>query len=457
MSAYAWDWWPLPMAQPDTCRDTLFYTGSVSAVASSLAGSPTWIHANRNGEISTLPYSGNISLGIVKPATRPNRWYDFDGAVVLSGRVAGINTEVQGTGFFSLLYAHARLYIVDITVGIKPMSSPFGDAELTAGDLLFSNNAHPIPRITVGIDNYTAFPGMYGYVEVRGGLTQGWLRDNNPYVTKTLLHHKFIGARFGGKLPVNLSYELHHAAQWGGYANGVVDLGNDWRSFLHVFSGKQGGSTSIDQLNMQGNHMVSQILCLTAKGEKWHVDVYWQDFQEDGAVHLIGGRRNSKDGRWGIHAAQDVWPFISGLTFECIQMTDQSGPWHDRDGMVFGGNDAYYSNNVYRQGWTYFGQSICSPLLSPTNSRVWAYHAGVKGDIYGFRYRVLCTYADNYGTYHAPLNSHNTAVLLEVHKTVPQAWGLDFGVALGGDFGTQYGNRFGGMITISKRGLIKSW
>lgn len=157
MSAYAWDWWPLPMAQPDTCRDTLFYSGGVSAVASSPSGSPTWIHGNRNGEISTLPYSGNIRLGIIKPATRPNRWYDWDGAVVLNGRIAGSNTAVQGTGFFSLLYAHARLYVVDITVGIKPWQSPFGDAELTAGDLLFSNNAHPVPRISVGIDNYTAF------------------------------------------------------------------------------------------------------------------------------------------------------------------------------------------------------------------------------------------------------------------------------------------------------------
>lgn len=456
-SVCAWDWWPLPMAQPDTCRDTLLYVGGVSAVVSSSNGSPTWIYGNRNGEISTLPYSGNIHLGIVKPATRPSRWFDYDGAVVLSGRIAGSNSEVQGTGFFSLLYAHARLYVFDITVGIKPIYSTLGDAELTAGDLLFSNNTHPIPRITIGIDHYTAFPGLYGYVEVRGGVTHGWLKDNNPYIANTLLHHKFIGGRIGGKWPVNLTYELHHAAQWGGYENGVLDLGNDWNSFVRVFSGKQGGATTIEQLNTQGNHMVSQLLCLTAKGEKWHIDLYWQDFQEDGAVHFIGGRRNSKDGRWGIHAAQDVWPFISGLTFECIQMTDQSGPWHDRDGMVFGGDDFYYSNGVYKQGWTYFGRSICSPLLSPTNSRVWAYHAGIKGDIYGYRYRLLCTYSDNYGTYHIRLNNHNTAVLLEVHKTIQKAWGLDFGIALGGDFGTLYGTRLGGMITISKRGIIKSW
>ena len=138
-------------------------------------------------------------------------------------------------------------------------------------------------------------------------------------------------------------------------------------------------------------------------------------------------------------------------------MTDQSGPWHDRDGMVFGGKDSYYSNGVYKQGWTYFGRSICSPLLSPDNNRVWAYHGGVKGDIYGFRYRALCTYANNYGTYSSPAKTHNTAFLLEVKKTVPQAWGLEFGIALAGHFGSQYGNQFGGLITIRKQGIIKKW
>jgi hypothetical protein len=294
-------------------------------------------------------------------------------------------------------------------------------------------------------------------MELRGGLTHGWLNDNNGKVSHAKLHHKYIGLRAGGKLPLNISYEFHHAAMWGGYRIDGLDLGNDFDSFRNIFLGRRGGATVSDQLNKQGNHMLSQLLCLTAKGEDWKVDLYWQDFQEDGGINFIGCRANSKDGRWGISAVQNHWPFISGITFEIIQTTDQSGPWHDRDGMVFGGNDSYYSNSSYPQGWTYFGQSICSPLLSPTNSRVWAYHAGIKGDIYGFKYRALCTYARNYGTYKTPRESQNTALLLEVKKIVPQAWGLEFGLSIAGDFGTQKGNNFGAMLTISKQGIIKQW
>ena len=450
------------MAEPDTCRDSLLYVGEIDVLSSSGKTAPTWLQANRHGAISSQPHSGNLRAGIRKPATRPNRWFDYDGAVILNGRIAGPQTstkpyKIEGTGFFDELYAHVRLYIVDITAGIKPMYVGAGDEELSSGSLLISNNAHPIPRISIGIDRWTAFPGLYGYVEFKGGITHGWLNDNNEYVKRTLLHHKYLGGRIGGKLPVNISYEFHHAAQWGGNSAKYGDLGNGLKAFWNVLWGKGGGTTSNETLNAQGNHLFSQILCVTAKGKGWHVNAYWQNINEDGPIRLIGMTMNAKDGLWGVSMEQSIWPFISGATFEVLQTTDQGGPWHDRDGMAFGGADGYYGNSIYRQGWTYFGRTIGTPLISQTNNRVWAYHGGVKGDIFGFKYRVLCTYADNYGVYRAKVHMHNTAVLLEVKKYVPQAWGLEFGISLAGDFGNQYGNQFGGQITIRKQGIIKNW
>ena len=462
VSVGAWDWWPLPMAQPDEGEEELTYVGELSVLSSSGNTAPSWLQSNRWGEISSLPHSGNIRAGIIKPATRPNRWFDYDGAVILSGRIAGSQAgvsprRINGTGYFSELYAHVRLYIVDITAGITPLYAGVGDPSLSSGSLLFSNNTHPIPRISIGIDRWTAFPGLYGYLEIKGGLTHGWLGDNCSFVQKTLLHYKYIGGRIGGSLPVNISYEFHHAAQWGGYSPKDGDLGNDWKTYKNVFIAKRGGMTVNELFNAQGNHLGSQILCVTAKGEKWNIDLYWQTLQEDNGFHFMGTSQNAADGLWGVSVKQDVWPFINGFTFEVLQTTDQSGPWHDRDGLIFAGNDSYYWNFIYQQGWTYFGRTIGSPLMTPMNSRVWAYHGGLKGDIYGFRYRAMVTYADNYGTYKNPLKSHNTAFLLEVKKTVPQAWNLEFGIALAGDFGTQYGNQFGGMITIRKQGIIKNW
>ena len=462
VQAKAWDWWPLPMAEPDTCRDTLLYVGGVNVISSSGSAAPTWLQANRNGEISALPHSGNLSLGIQKNATRPNRWYDYDFGVVLTGRIAGSQLsatprQIEGTGFFSQLYAHVRLYIVDITAGIKPEYWGAGDEELSSGSLLFSQNAHPIPRISIGLERWTPIPGLFGYAELKGGLTHGWLGDQSETVKGTLLHHKYIGGRLGGKLPVNVSYEFHHVAQWGGYSSVYGDLGNDLHAFKTAFLVQSGGTMANDQINAQGNHIGFQQLALDVKGEGWKVTAYWQVMQEDGPIRFIGTTMNNKDGLWGVSATQSRWPFIQGVTYEFLHTTDQSGPFHDKDGCVYGGADNYYTNSIYRQGWSYYGRIIGTPLLSLSNNRVMAHHVGVKGDIYGYRYRVMVTYADNYGTYNSQERSHNTAVLLEVRKHVEQAWGLDFGVALGGDFGTQWGNRFGAQVTISKRGIITKW
>lgn len=452
----SWNWWPTGIRDSVAAGgDSLLYIGSVSALSSSGQTAPTWLQANRNGEISSLPHSGNISLGIIKPATRPNRWFDYDGGVALTGRLAG--TPTQGTGYFSLLYAHVRLYIFDITAGVKPQTFGAGDEELSSGCLLFSNNAHPMPRISIGFERWTPFPGLFGYVEVKGGLTHGWMADNTQTVKGTLLHHKYIGGRIGGKLPVNISYEFHHVAQWGGHSQVYGDLGNDWKAFRAALLVLSGGSMRNDQINAQGNHIGFQQLALDVKGEGWKVSAYWQIIQEDGPIRFIGTTMNNKDGLWGISATQNRWPFIQGITYEFLNTTDQSGPFHDKDGCVYGGNDSYYQNSIYTQGWTYYGRIIGSPLLTLSNSRVMAHHVGVKGDIYGFRYRVLCTYADNYGNYTRPARSNNTAVLLEVKKIVPQAWNLEFGLSLAGDFGTQYGNQFGAMITVSKKGIITKW
>ena len=437
----------------------------MSAVASSGKYAPFWLHHNMNGDVSMSPYSGNLNAGIYKEAKHDERWWDYDFAVQLTGRV---EYPKSGTGYFNQLYAHVRLFVFDITAGIKPMIYETQDTALTMGSFVFSGNSQPLPHITVGIDRYTPFPGCYGYFEIKGGLTHAWLPDK-VYIQNCLLHHKFAGLRFGGKLPVNFSYEFHHAAQWGGTSPVYGELGNDFRSFANVFLAHGGGVMRNDIVNAQGNHIGSQQLMLTGKGKGWEIDVYWQNFFEDNFA-FIGDGQNIADGLWGVSMKQTHWPFIQGVTYEFLNTTDQSGPWHDRDGLCFAGNDTYYQNSVYQNGWNYFYRSMGTPFItSPLynedgtvhtlNSRVRVHHVGVRGDIYGFMYRIKASYARNYGNdnKNRAVLSRNTAVLLEVTKHVEQAWGLDFGLKLAGDFGTQFGNTFGAQITICKKGIITQW
>ena len=471
----SWDWWPTGIRDEVSAgEDTLRWMTGLRFLIASGDYAPFWLQSNMNGDVFDYPISGNITAGIYKEAKHPERWWDYDFGIQTTLRMPAYN-QILFMAYFNQLYAHVRLFIFDITAGIKPMIYETQDTLLTSGSLIFSGNSYPLPHITFGIDNYVPFPGLYGYVEVKGGLTHAWMADN-VYMKGSYLHHKFAGVRVGGRLPINISYEFHHAAQWGGISPVYGDIGSDWHSFVNVLLARSGGVMRNDQLNAQGNHVGSQQLMLTGKGEGWQINAYWQNFFEDNFAP-IGGGQNLADGLWGVSMKQTRWPFIQGVTYEFLNTTDQSGPWHDRDGLCYAGNDSYYRNSVFVNGWNYFYRSMGTPFItSPLyntdgttenphgtiytlNNRVRVHHIGIRGDIYGFQYRIKTSYARNYGNNPRTrdINSTNTAVLLEVYKNVPQAWGLDFGLRLGADFGTQWGNQFGAQITITKRGIIYNW
>ena len=207
MFAQQWNWWPLAINDTTPYADTLQYHAYVSALASSGNKAPFLLRANQHGNIAQTPYSSNFSASIFKRPTCPTRWWDYDFGVQLTGqtntdpkRNSGDNIiypTTMITGYFEQLYAHTRLYIVDLTAGIKPMVHGSQARQLSMGGLLFSGNAHPIPRITIGIDKYIPFPGLFGYLEIKGGLTHGWLWEQDTYLTTSnifvdnvKLHHK---------------------------------------------------------------------------------------------------------------------------------------------------------------------------------------------------------------------------------------------------------------------------
>ena len=475
LTGQTWNWWPTGITNDSLIGgDELHYNAGIKAVVSSGQYTPFWIQSRTHGDISSMPMSGNIHAGISKEATRDDRWFDYDFCVELTGRIQGPQPSALQrvtptvTGYFNQLYAHARLYIIDITAGICPMIYETEDTLLTSGSLLFSGNAHPLPRISIGIERWTAFPGLFGYVEVKGGLTHGWANDN-VYIEKSKIHHTYMGMRLGGRLPINIGYEFHHAAQWGGYSPKYGDLGNDFNSFMDAVLVRAGGVMKNDQLNAHGNHLISQHLSIIGKWEQWRVCAYWQNMSEDNPA-LIGFGQNITDGLWGLSIKQQQWPFINALTIEYLNTTSQSGPWHDRDGLCYAGNDNYYRNGVYSNGWNYFYRTIGTPFItSPLyntngtlytmNSRVKMFHIGLRGDIYGYQWRTLVSYARNYGNDNtsAQMVNHNTAWMVEVYKHVQKAWGLDFGIQLAGDIGDQFDNTFGVLLSIKKSGLITTW
>jgi hypothetical protein len=323
-----------------------------------------------------------------------------------------------------------------------------------------------MPKITIGFEHFIAVPFTNGFVEIKGALAHGWFNDN-IFTTGELLHHKYLYLKLGGKLPVHIQYGLDHVAEWGGYLPGYGQQ-TSLKNYLTIFLGRSGGSDAIsgEQINALGNHIISQSIRLDVDVMDFKIGGYWQNLLEDGPIRFIGFTMNNPDGLWGISIRNKNLSFIKGIVYEYLNTTDQSGPFHDKDGVIYGGDDNYFSNYVYQSGWSYFNKTIGTPFIFPqvshsgymysVNNRAIVHHIGIEGNANGFNYRFLSSFSKNYGTYSIPYTEmkQNTSLLLEINKRFYKLSNIEIGCKVGADFGKLYGNSVGLQVSIKKGGNL---
>ncbi len=447
--------------------DTIKYDISINSLLSSGDYSPFWFGAKSYGLISTSPFNAYTALKISKDFGNKQRIIDYS---FLANAVARTDNKSKEL-LFHELYAGLKIWLFTFSGGFREEILGNQDSTLSVGGFMYSQNAAPIPKISLHIDRFKPLPNAND-IEMKGGLSHGWLNDN-VYVHNLLYHHKYLYLRI--KYPDErlwLNFGLDHSAQWGGvFPDGTKTEGN-FSNFKKVFFGKGGGmeSSQSEQINALGNHLVSQSFKVETYFGNFKVDAYWQNLSEDGPIILLWNTMNIRDGIWGLSVKNKDFPFIKGFLYEYISTSDQSGPFHDKDGVIYGGNDWYFHNGIYLTGWTYRGRTIGLPLItspvynegysegnfSVLNTRVTAHHFGFEGDIKGYQYKFLTTFSKNYGLYikRFPEMKPNTSLLLEVNKDFQKLGGIEGKLSLGADFGTLYGNTVGAMISIKKKGNL---
>ena len=446
-------------------NDTIKYEMGFMGVASSGKYAPFWLQSDQYGKISSSPFGVGVFAGVSKDfGTKKGRFdYRFKANLLLQ------TDKGKATAFLHEYYVQARFSVFDLTVGAREEQLGSQDSALSCGGLLFSKNARPMPKITFGMEHFTAVPFTYGLLEVKGAISHGWFTDN-IYASNVLLHHKYLYGRIGGQLPVHIQYGVDHVAQWGGSVPGYGKQPTNFAAFKDIFFSRSGGADAStgEQLNTLGNHIVSQHLKLDVDISDFRVSGYWQNLSEDGPVKLMWYAVNKADGLWGVTVRNAKFPFVKGILYEYLNTTDQSGPYHDKDGLIFGGSDSYFNNYIYVEGWTFHSRIIGTPFISSPiynkdgtattlNSRVQVHHIGVEGDVLGYSYRLLTSISNNYGTYYVPLATEmrkNTSVLLEVKKQFPGLSNIELGCSVGADFGKLYGNSVGCLFSIRKIGNL---
>lgn len=402
--------------------------------------------------------------GTLHKRLRNEKKLDYGFGIDLSGNISAQNKRFIPEE----LYMEGKYSFLKLAAGYKQQTFGNQDAELSSGGMLWSKNSRPMPKITFESDGYIAVPHTKGFIELKGGLSHGWINDNSGY-KNLLLHHKFGYIRIGGQWPVHINWGIQHVAQWGGTSEKYGTMPATLDNFLRIFLGSNGNSKASwsDQENALGNHIISQNLGLDVKINTAIISFYWQNIVEDSPVKkFITNTPNIEDGLWGTSFRIPNFKLLNHFVFDYVSTTDQNGPWHDLDGVIYGGLDGYYNNGEYPNGWSYHGMTIGNPwLTSPRyntngsttieNNTIRLYYFSGEGKINSIKYKITLAKSKNYGFTRAIYESYKSQFSWQFEATLPLPYSKNSFLTAGysKDTGEMYGNNSTFFLGFSISGI----
>lgn len=368
---------------------------------------PLWLTANEWGVFSKYGQSeGLFNLGVNYQLVKN----DF---LSLKAGLRGVFNADVGESFLQEAYLNGNLWFVDFSIGKEQFSPVMYDDGLTSGLYLMNSNASPVPRVTIGVFEYMPLDFVNNWIEIKGGVSQGWLNDDRGTKANSaeniLLHEKFAYMRLGNT-KVRPYAGLIHSALFGGSRPDGTNIPVD---FLATFKGD--ASVKLGETNATGAHMG-----LWDFGFSWNADFgklnfYFQKPFADASGMKLWNRYD-KDYIVGILIYPQKIKWLKGISVEVIKTDHQSGYgipdpiyptdyndhkkgeiiWMDDieddfdsfmfevfgeiqtgwtedeviryleveldEGHKYGGRDDYMNNGEYYAGWTYHGVAMGTPL-----------------------------------------------------------------------------------------------
>ncbi|GAB3901055.1 capsule assembly Wzi family protein [Larkinella knui] len=443
------------------------------------AQTPFWLRTNQYGIVPTsLPYA-TVRAGLRRdyryyPVTDslPAKRRDFFGFGYGAELVGNTGTSAKTDVLIPELYAKVRAGAFELVAGRRREVVGLVDSTLSSGSYSWSGNALPIPKIQIGLPQFTPIPFTNGIISVRGFYAHGWF-ENRGIVHHAYLHQKALYTRLGkARWPIKLYAGFNHQVEWGGVtqelSDGLVKNGRfpaNFQSYAYLVTGSSLGYnhnvdttyySRFDRENRIGNHLGSIDIGMEFSSKKLSILVYRQSVYEDGSLFY---RTNLEDGLNGIRFRK-LTPsssgfHITGAVVELLYTKSQGGSvFQDLDKLR--GRDNYFNHTQYRNGWSYFGNTIGTPFITPmndtrpdlprygffANNRVRAFHTGLQGGFAPYcTFQVKVSYSENFGTYDVPYPNtvEQFSSLLQVGVPLNQN-GLLFTLAAASDRGGLFPN-----------------
>lgn len=474
---------------------------------------PLWLNANRYGLSSLEGSNGYLRAAVERPLSvdEERRWgigYGVDVAVPFNYTSKFVVQQA---------YAEGRWLHGTLTVGSKQYPMQLKNNDLSSGSQTLGINARPVPQVRLALPDYWTLPFANGWLQLKGHIAYGWFTDGKwqedfagpqgKHAESVKYHSKAGYLRIGNAerfFPFSVELGLETASIYGGKAyvpqpdgtmqtlEGETGLKGMWHAFKG--GGEDAGETVYT--NYSGDMLGSWVMRMNWDEDTWRFSVYADKFFEDHSSMLQVDLDGYQEGdNWQAPSSKKhlfLYDFkdwmlgaelhfkydrpVNTILFEYLYTKYQSGPiYHDHTQNIadhLGGIDDFYNHYMY-PGWQHWGQVMGNPLyLSPVynddgalevrNNRFVAFHLGIDGQPFeGFKYRVLASYQEGWGTYADPyIHKHHgvsflTEATYDFDERTPRldGWSARLGFAM--DFGGIRGNHHGVQLTVAKKGLFQ--
>jgi len=419
---------------------------------------PYWLVSNNSGRLSATDGWGALITAEVfkKPQAKYiDYFYGLESQLIA-------NTTSRANLIQS--YVGMRVGSVNLHLGMKEEMPGLNDSTLSIGNLVYGNNARPIPKIVFQTNDWVKSPILGEVLSFKMYVAHGWF-EKNRYQSGAMLHQKSFYLRASAlKQRFQTTVGIHHSAQWAGQnlaeeTAQPIGIGN----FARIFLGLSGGvdAQQTDQLNALGNHLGSYDLSAAYDFGKFTIRNYWQFIWEDksGLTPF-----NWRDGLIGLSIkTKKRKGLITNFNAELIRTSSQDAIKFDEGVRIFE-PDNFYNNSVYRSGWTHQQRIIGSPLFlilnpeSTSNNKIKnvlnAINIGVGGHVNDIQYRINYLSSKNHGTLSERISPGLTLKLLAfdlAYSKGPHQFGLKGSVEWG-----NYPGRNAGILMSYSRSISLS-
>jgi len=384
---------------------------------------PFWMLRNNSTRFTNDMANGayqNIYLNGHHQIT-PKFEIDWEGETVLGQSGKGFYTSlIQGN-------VQTSTRFLRLIVGMEEEFFGFVDPALSVGNLSYSNNAKPLPKVSISTNGWKVLPLLKDRVSFKAYLAHGWFEEDR-FQSGAYMHQKYFYLRskwFDDKL--TLAGGVNHQAQWGGENEtlGIVQP-TGFDNYVRIFLGSSGGEDALqtDQNNALGNHLGSFDFSASYDFQDFRVETIAQYIFEDGSGIQVG-KWNA--GQFGIALSSKKLKWINKVQIDYVKTTEQHAFKTRENGQPYVEPDDYMNNSVYRSGWTYQNSLMGGPmfiLLDPNiqsvrriQNMIEGWNIGMAGAVNDFSYQLRVTRFENGGLILAPIEPPLSMFSLDLRST----------------------------------------